>query len=363
MRDKIIGLSMFAGGGIAETYFEEAGIHIAVANEVSSERADFYRYTHPEACMICGDITDEEVFAEVIGKARTAHVNFIMATPPCQGMSTLGLKKYESDSRNSLVKYAIKAIKELAPEYVLLENVPKFAKLLYDMEGNTYDTVDNSVHKPLHISELLNALFASEYEIEMRVLNAMQYGVPQSRPRLIIKLYKKGLDWPWPIPDDEVITLRDAIGDLPSLEAGEQSDIKWHNALRANARQIEAMRHTPEGMSAMVNEKYYPKKADGTKVHGFHNTYNRMKWDEPCPARATNNYLISGHNNVHPGRQLVDGTWSDARVLTFRELLIVSSLPLDWNIPQEFDEIGVRKLIGEAIPPLLSRKIVEQIGL
>ena len=58
--------------------------------------------------------------------------------------------------------------------------------------------------------------------------------------------------------EDHVITLREAIGDLPSLEAGETSDIKWHNALKHNERQVEALRHTPEGKSAMKNEIYYP---------------------------------------------------------------------------------------------------------
>ena len=111
----------------------------------------------------------------------------------------------------------------------------------------------------------------------------------------------------------------------------------------------------------MKNEVYYPKKKDGSRVRGFHNTYNRMRWDEPAPARTTNNHLMSGHNNVHPGRLLPDGTWSDARVLTLRELIIVSSLPLDWGIPEDFPEAKIRIIIGEAIPPLLSKKIVAQI--
>ena len=88
-----------------------------------------------------------------------------------------------------------------------------------------------------------------------------------------------------------------------------------------------------------------------------------MKWDEPAPARTTNSALISGHNNVHPGRLNPDGTWSDARVLTLRELIIVSSLPLDWKIPNGYKESFVREIIGEAIPPMLSKKIVEQLTI
>lgn len=361
MDKKITGLSMFSGGGIAETYFEDIGIHIAVANELVPERAQFYSHTHPGTEMICGDISDESVFETVMEVAEKAETHFLLATPPCQGMSTLGRKEYESDDRNSLIQYVLKAIDRLKPDYVLIENVPKFIELLYDSDGTTYFSDTAKSPKPYHIVELLEALYSDSYNVDMKVLNAMNYGVPQSRPRVIIKLFKKGLSWPWPQEEKHIVTLREAIGDLPSLESGQSSGIKWHTALKHNERQIEALRHTPEGKSAMKNEIYYPKKADGSRVRGFHNTYNRMHWDEPAPARTTNNHLMSGHNNVHPGRLLPDGTWSDARVLTLRELIIVSSLPLDWNIPDNYPEAKIRIIIGEAIPPLLSKKIAEQI--
>jgi DNA (cytosine-5)-methyltransferase 1 len=163
------------------------------------------------------------------------------------------------------------------------------------------------------LEDILRDKYASKYIVEAKVLNAKDYGVPQSRPRAIIKLYKKGLLWGWPEVQKE-ITLQEAIGDLPSLEAGETSNIKYHNAKKHNAREIECMKHTAEGCSAMTNEVYYPKKADGTRIKGFHNTYKRMKWNAPAPARTMNNGNIGSHNNVHPGRRLLDGTYSDARV-------------------------------------------------
>ena len=360
MNKPVIGLSLFSGGGIAETYFEEIGIHIAVANELLSERAKFYQHTHPQTRMICGDITDDLIYDKVICEAKKNKATFLLATPPCQGMSTLGKREYISDKRNSLVRYVLKAIDDIQFDYVLIENVPKFIELKYNSDGTTFDPECGN-GKSYCIVELLEHLYSKDYNIEMKVLNAMNYGVPQSRPRVIIKMYKKGLSWIWPKEEAHIITLREAIGDLPSLESGECSDIKWHNALIHNERQIEALRHTPEGKSAMKNEVYYPKKIDGSRVRGFHNTYNRMKWDEPAPARTTNNHLMSGHNNVHPGRTLPDGTQSDARVLTLRELIIVSSLPLDWNLPNDMKETSIRELIGEAVPPMLTKKIAEKI--
>lgn len=353
------GISLFSGGGISETYFKEIGIDIKVANELLPERSSFYQSIYPETKMIAGDITELSIYNSVINEAKSHNVEFMIATPPCQGMSTLGKREYSSDKRNSLFKYVINAINDLQPDYVFIENVPKFLDIYFNKDGTTYTGVEKEM--PLHINEVLHNLYESEYKIDVKLLNAKNYSVPQSRPRAIIKMYKKNLSWDWPEASKDIITLRDAIGDLPSLWPGETSTIKWHHAIKHNERQIEAMLHTSEGRSALLNEIYYPKKKDGSRVKGFHNTYKRMTWDSPAPARATNNHLISGHNNVHPGRQMSSGLQSDPRVLSFRELIIVSSLPLDWNIPDNFKETIIRQMIGEAIPPLLSKKVVEMI--
>ena len=365
-KKSIVGLSMFSGGGIAETYFEQIGIHIAVANELLPERAKFYRHTHPQTEMIQGDITQKEIFRQVMNRAKEEKIEFLLATPPCQGMSTLGHREFQTDKRNSLVSNVLKAIDILKPKYVMMENVPSFTEVIYDHLGFAVHPDDRNKRKTYKIDELLSARYGEEYFVDMRILNAMNYGVPQSRPRVILKMWKKNLRWDWPKENEHIITLREAIGDLPSLESGQSSKIKWHYALVHNPRQIEALRHTAEGQSALRNPVYYPRKADGSRVKGFHNTYNRMRWDEPAPARTTNNHLISGHNNVHPGRVLPDGTQSDARVLTFRELVIVSSLPLNWNLPARFEGSGfkeseVRQIIGEAVPPMLSKRIAEMI--
>lgn len=190
----------------------------------------------------------------------------------------------------------------------------------------------------------------------------MNYGVPQCRPRSIIRIYRKDIEWSLPVKE-KVITLREAIGYLPSLESGEKSCIKYHYAPKHSDMHIEVMKHTPEGKSALTNDIYYPKKKNGEKVKGFHNTYKRMKWDEPAPTRALNNGAISGHNNVHPGRLKSDGTYSDARVLTMLELFIVSSLPKNWNYPKKYSDSFIRQIIGEGVPPLFIKKILGGINI
>ena len=155
--------------------------------------------------------------------------------------------------------------------------------------------------------------------------------------------------------------MREAIGELPSLESGQKSNIKWHFARKHTANHIDCMRYTPTGKSAFDNKVHYPKKKDGTIVKGYDTTYRRMNWDEPASTITIRNDAISSQRNVHPGRLNKDGTYSDARVLTPLELMILDSLPTNWNIPDDTPENLIRQVIGESIPPLLIERIVENI--
>ena len=349
----IKGASMFSGGGIAETYFKKAGIDIVVANELIPKRGKFYQDMYPDSKMIIGDITDSDIKKKFMDLIED-DVKFLIATPPCQGVSTLGLNKHldqmQTDSRNYLVFHIFEVIDKFDFDYILIENVSRILSLYFPYNDSFFT-----------LEEILKDKYSDKYVVEARDLNAKDYGVPQSRPRAIFKMYKKDKKWPWPDTQKE-ITLREAIGDLPSLESGEKSSLKYHYAKEHNEREIECMKHTPEGCSALKNEIYYPKKKDGSRVKGFHNTYKRMKWDAPAPARTMNCGNIGSHNNVHPGRKLDDGTYSDARVLTLRELFIVSSLPVEWEIPNWASDAFIRQVIGEAIPPMLAFNIVKFIG-
>ena len=98
----IKGTSLFSNIGIAETYLERNGIDIVVANELIPERARFYKFLYPKTDVITGDITKDEIFNEVIKKSLDNKIEFLLATPPCQGMSVAG-KMDENDPRNSLI--------------------------------------------------------------------------------------------------------------------------------------------------------------------------------------------------------------------------------------------------------------------
>ena len=296
-------------------------------------------------------------------------MNFIIATPPCQGMSTAG-KKDPDDPRNKLIFYAIESIKILKPKYVILENVPMQNRTKIIYEG-----------KKILIPDYIDKELSKEYIFnDNRLVNTMNYGIPQSRQRNIYLLVRKdlGIKWEFPKPENHIITLKEAIGDLPSLDPDLRDESerwrfpdfekkkseglkisKWHYPPKHSWKQVEWMIHTPTGKSAFKNEIYFPKK-DNRKIKGAPRTYMRMDWNKPATTILQNSNVISTFSTVHPGRLIKDdGTeegriYSDARTLTIYELLILSSLPIDWDIPDWANEILIRKVIGEGIPPKLT---------
>ena len=368
------GLSLFANVGIAETYLKDVGIEIVVANELLDERARFYQDVYPECNMICGDIQDQTVFESVYEAAKARNVRFIIATPPCQGMSPAG-KKDPKDARNNLITSAVEMIERLLPDFVLIENVMQVlkTKIYYDGEY-------------ILIPDYLKKRLGDQYNFNNTpVIDSKFYGVPQQRKRAIFLLSKKdtGVHWEFPAKDKVLVTLRDAIGDLPSLdplvkeeeyrhtfpeyEAKRQAGLaisKWHCPREHVWRNVEVMMHTPEGQSARKNPVYFPKKKDGSMVGGALRTYMRMEWDRPAPTNSAYNHTISSFQNVHPGRPTdQEGIYSDARVLTIFELMRVMTLPDDWNIPTWATPQLIRQVIGEGIPPLLIKKLVAQLNL
>lgn len=341
-------LSLFAGGGIGETYFEEIGVHTVIANELLPDRAAIHKYRFPNTEMVVGDIKENK--SVLIQKAKENNVDLIVATPPCQGMSTAGKRDYVGDERNYLIFDVLDIVDAVKPNYILIENVPKFLKMSYPFNGTITP-----------IMGILNKKYSEEYEIIGDVYNAKDYNVPQSRKRTIIRMFKKGLTWGTPEKSPE-ITLREAIGHLPSLANGEDSGIKWHYCRKLPQRMIDAMSHTPTGHSAYENDYWYPKQKDGSLSHAFANAWKRMDWDEPCPTRTMNSNSVTSSNNCHPGRLLPDGTYSDARCLSLLELFIVSSLPTDIDLPENITEKQIRDIVGEGVPPKMLEAFVKMIS-
>ncbi len=367
------GLSLFANVGIAETYLSEVGVDIVVANELLPERARFYSHLYPMCDMVQGDITDPQVYNTIISKARQEKVEFIIATPPCQGMSIAGeMNPY--DERNSLVKYAVDAILDIEPKFVLIENVVQMLETPIE-----YDGIE------ITIPEYLCKRLGGKYNFNQdQIINAMDYGVPQQRKRAILLLTRNDQKklWQYPKKEDNIVTLEEAFKGIPDLwpiiDEKEYRDFfpknskealsfhKWHQPPHHVWRNVLCMLYTSTGNTAFDNDYYYPRKKTGEKIKGYDTTYHRMFWNKPSSTITRYNGIIGSQNNVHPGRPWKldkngEMMYTNPRVLTIYELLIVSTLPTDWNIPEWASHGLIRHVIGEGIPPLLVKKLVGNI--
>lgn len=342
------GLSLFANVGIGETYLHRNNINIKVANELLKKRCDIYTYNNKKTDVIVGDISDNDVFEKVMKSAIKHKCEFIIATPPCQGMSVAGQRKH-NDDRNDLITYVVKAIDRLQPKYIVIENVPQIEK-----------TKINIDHQKVFIMDYLkNSL--NNYKINYKVLNSADYGTAQSRKRMFILLSRQDVvEWTFNIVKKDMLTLKDKIGHLPSLNAGESSDIKYHYAIEHNPEHIRWMSHTPSGKTAIDNKIHYPEK-DGRRIKSYRSTYRRLRWDKPASTITMKSHFISSQNNVHPGRKLDDGTYSDARALTPLELILLTGLPSKWSVPEWVSDLLLREVIGEAVPPLLMYELTKVI--
>lgn len=348
-------LSLFSCIGVSEYYLNEMGIEVVLATDIDKKRCDVHQFFYPEVKTVCGDIRDSKTKDKIIDSIGEEKIDIVISTPPCQGMSTVGKNKGKAlennkDERNYLILHSFDIIDQVDPSYIVFENVPQLLKVRFPFEGGL-----------LSITEILSRKYGDRFEIKANVYNTCKFGIPQNRERVFIRLFKKGLQWNDPIPDDSIVTVRDAIGDLPSLEAGEVSSIKNHWARKHPASQVEWMRHTPTGCSAFQNDVYFPVKANGERVKGYPNCYKRMVWDAPSPTVTMRNEIMSSQDNVHPGHDLGGGLWSDARVLTLRELLVLMSLPPDLDLPTFVSDTALRQYLGEGIPSMMMKKIMEGI--
>lgn len=372
---EIRGLSLFANVGIAEAMFNDLGVKMLIANEIIEERARFYTDVYPKTHMICGDITDDTVRDNIVNEAIAKKINFIIATPPCQGMSVAGHRD-DTDPRNQLIFYAIDVINRVNPDFVMIENVPR--------QLTTKIKINNKLIKiPDYIHEELESKYIFNSET---LAKAKDFSVPQIRERNIFLLVKKsiGIQWEFPIKQPE-ITLEEAIGNLPSLDPQLREGLsitrqkfpdfdkkieeglavsRWHYPPVHPWRQVEWMIHTPTGKSAIYNEIYFPQKKDGSKIKAHHNHYRRMKWDMPARTITMNNSYISTLATVHPGRPYEKNgeiLYSDPRVLSVYELLIVMTIPLNWPIPEWVNDSLLRAVIGEGIPSKMAHDILREL--
>ena len=213
-----IGIDLFAGAGGLSLGFEQAGFDIAAAAEIDPVHCAVHKYNFPRAAIVPRAVEDLSGagIARAAGLGRR-RVDCVFGGAPCQGFSLIGHRILD-DPRNRLVREFVRLVAELDARTFVFENV----------KGLTVGK-----HRAL-LDELVEAFSDAGYEVRVpwRVLNAGNFGVPQSRERLILLGARKGERLPdYPAPLTGIAgkrrrvdalpvgpTCADALGDLPDAE-------------------------------------------------------------------------------------------------------------------------------------------------
>lgn len=166
-------VDFFAGAGGLSCGFTQAGYRVCFANDFEDVCVRTYRYNHPELPSNCVFKEDIRKIVSNIDDYVKEDVDVVVGGPPCQSFSSANQRRVIDDPRNELYKYYIEAIKKICPKIVVMENVR-------GMLSVADQVVDD--YRAIRISK--NGIEYS-YDVAYRLLNSMNFGVAQSRERLI----------------------------------------------------------------------------------------------------------------------------------------------------------------------------------
>lgn len=378
MRKKPTYISLFSSAGVGCYGFKLENFDCIATNELIEARLNIQKINKKckyESGYLLGDITNNfiknSLYKEIKFWEENEHldtVDVVIATPPCQGMSTANYKKKDETKRNSLVVEAIEIIKNIKPKIFVFENVRSF------MNTFCVDKLD----KKITIKECIFNNLGDKYNIYFKTINFKDFGVPSSRPRTIVIGTNKSIINFSPLNifpiSKKPITLREAISDLPNLRWGEISSNDIYHSFRTYPKYMKKWIHSlKEGQSAFdknnINKPYKLTKGAITELKGGYmgNKFRRMLWDEPAPCIATRNDQLGSQSTIHP---------SQDRVLSIREIMRVMSVPdsflwSDKNVQNykqterikflSKNELTIRRALGEAVPTIIMKTIARNI--
>lgn len=365
-------VDLFSGAGgltfgfyyklINNEFIQNENCEIVFANEWDKCAAEAFRKNFPSINMINKDIkslTEKEIKENIADK----EIDLIIGGPPCQSYSTIGRRKYDDKAKMYEEYYRLLSI--IKPKMFLFENVKGMLSMKNPNGGKVIEDIKKSFD-------------SIEYNIDFRVLDAANYGVPQHRERVFIIGWRKDLNIKWSFENIEKskkqISIKQAINDLPSVSAGtnvtsyngKQPTNSYQKLMRKHSKHISChfspvygnkiqtiINHVTQGkgknyINELVDKGLIPKEYRLTS--GYDNTYGRLIENQPSTTITNNMSTPSGLRCIH---------YTENRALTPREGARIQSFP-DW-----FEFVGTKKdittQIGNAVPPLLAMKIATQI--
>lgn len=308
-------ISTFAGAGGSSLGYSMAGFRELLAVEWDDNAVETFKLNFPDVPVYHGDIAKLSVDEVLrITELKIGELDVFDGSPPCQGFSTAG-KRQLDDPRNQLFREYVRLLRGLRPKVFIMENVSGMVK---------------GVMKLVFV-EILKELKASGYKVSARLMNAMYFGVPQSRQRMIF------------------VGVRDDLGIEPSHPTAETELIPvktfyMHGENTLEGIELERWNAIRQG----GNWQDLPKELINGRAK-FSNFHRKLHPDKPSFTLGKEEHFSSGRF-YH---------WSEPRRLSDLELQFIGSFP------EKFKFIGDSKLIhnriGNSVPPFFMRSIARHV--
>ena len=335
-------VDLFCGIGGLSYGLRSQGLHILAGFDLDATCQYAYtanngaRFIHKNIC----DVTKDDILPLYHKRA----IKVLAGCAPCQPFSSYAFKNKDKDPNKYDLLYQFgRLVTEVQPDIVTMENVPAIkAFKLKNVLGDFITTLETH-----------------GYEVSCQIVFCPNYGIPQTRKRLVLLASRLGgIKLLKPTHSREsYLTVRDAIGQLPPLRAGE-GDVHdpLHRCRALSPMNMKRMEATPYGGSW----KDWPSelmldchKKEGGKSFG--SVYGRMVWDEPAPTMTT---LCTGIGNGRFGHP------EQNRALSAREAALIQTFPMSYKFFPNEEEVSLSKAsryIGNAVPPRLGEVIGESI--
>lgn len=340
-------VDFFCGGGGMTYGFSEAGVEVVAGIDVDPNCKETYELNNRSSKFILADIKElsEQALEKELRLTRNDDNMIFIGCSPCQYWSIIKTDKTKAGESKNLLDDFRRFVKYFNPGFVVIENVP----------GIFYKT-----ESPL--KNFVAFLESNGYtSIEYKVIKVCNYGVPQSRKRFVLIASRiKKISFPSAKKDD-ALTVRKFIGDkevFPEVQAGNRDETDFcHTAQglsEVSLRRFELTRKdggTRDSWKDTDLQVNVYKNKDGNKNFAFRDVYGRMFWDKVAPTITTKFFGISHGRFGHPEQH---------RAISIREGATLQTFPTDYVFKSN-SIAGKARLIGNAVPPELAKRIAQAI--